>query len=139
MIIDASNLILGRLASFAAKQALLGEKIEIVNCEHAVVTGSKRIVIAKYMQKIHRGIPLQGPYFPRMPDRIVRRTIRGMLPHKQAKGVEVFKQVMCYVGIPEEFKGKKFETIKEANIANSSTLRYITLKEISKHIGGRAL
>ena len=139
MIIDATNLILGRLASYVAKHILLGEKVDIVNCEKAVVTGERKMVIARYTPKIHRVVPSQGPYFPRMPDRIVRRTVRGMLPHKQAKGVEVYKQVMCYIGLPEEFKDKKLETIQEANIANSSTLKYVTLKEISKHIGGRTV
>ncbi|MBI4150054.1 50S ribosomal protein L13 [Candidatus Woesearchaeota archaeon] len=138
MIIDATNLILGRLASYAAQKALLGEKVDIVNCEYAIVTGNKANIIAHYMQKIHRGIPLQGPYFPKQSDRIVRRTIRGMLPHKQAKGRDVYKNVMCYLGVPEDFKGKKLETIEAANIANASTLRYIPLKEIAKHIGGKA-
>ncbi len=38
MIIDANNMILGRLASFAAKKALLGEKIDVINCEKAVIS-----------------------------------------------------------------------------------------------------
>jgi large subunit ribosomal protein L13 len=137
MIIDATDLILGRLASHAAKRLVLGEKIDIINCEKAVVTGTKANIVARYTRKMHRGIPLQGPYFPRMPDRIVRRTVRGMLPHKQAKGRELFKNVMCYIGVPEEFKGQKAETITEANIAGSHTLKFMTLKDISKHIGGR--
>jgi len=41
MIIDATNLIAGRLATFVAKKALLGEEIEIVNSEKAVLTGKK--------------------------------------------------------------------------------------------------
>ncbi len=137
MIIDASNLILGRLASYAARQVLLGEKVDIVNCEKAVVTGNKANILARYIQKVHRGIPLQGPYFPKQPDRIVRRTVRGMLPRKQAKGREAFKNVMCYIGVPEGFKDKKLETVEAANIGRSSTLRYMPLKEIAKHIGGK--
>ena len=31
MIINAENLIIGRLASYAAKQALLGEQVDIIN------------------------------------------------------------------------------------------------------------
>ena len=37
MIIDAKNLVLGRMATVVAKEALLGEKIDIINCEKAVV------------------------------------------------------------------------------------------------------
>ncbi len=42
MIINADNLIIGRIASFAAKKALLGEKVVIVNSEEAVMTGKKK-------------------------------------------------------------------------------------------------
>ena len=42
MLIDSKNIILGRLASFAAKHALLGENVDIVNCESAVITGNKK-------------------------------------------------------------------------------------------------
>ena len=56
MIINANNLILGRLASFAAKQALLGEKIEIVNSEETVIIGSKKVIYAKYDEKINTAI-----------------------------------------------------------------------------------
>ena len=83
MIIDATNLILGRMAAFAAKKALLGEKVDIINCEKAVVSGSKRDVLARYKQKRER-TTIKGPFFPKVADRFVRRTVRGMLPYKQA-------------------------------------------------------
>ena len=47
MIIDANNLILGRMATFIAKQALLGEDIKIVNCEKAVITGDRKEILLK--------------------------------------------------------------------------------------------
>ena len=45
MIIDGTNLILGRIATFAAKKALEGEQVVIVNCESIVVTGGKKQTI----------------------------------------------------------------------------------------------
>ncbi len=137
MIIDAKDLILGRLASFAAKHALLGETIEIVNCEEVYVTGTKKRVLADYNRKKAMGAPLQGPYFPKMPDRIVRRSIRGMLPYKQEKGEKAFKKVMCYIGVPKELEGKATHTIKEANISKVPNLRYVKIGEISKLMGAR--
>lgn len=136
MIIDATNLILGRLASYSAKKVLLGEPIDIVNCENAVITGNNKLILAKYLQKIKRGIPLKGPYFPRTPEGIVKRTIRGMLPHKQYKGREALKRVKCYINVPEQFKDKKIETIKDANIEVSSSLKYITIKELCSLLRG---
>ncbi|PIN86448.1 50S ribosomal protein L13 [Candidatus Woesearchaeota archaeon CG10_big_fil_rev_8_21_14_0_10_44_13] len=137
MIIDATNLILGRLATISAKKVLLGEKVDIVNCEKAVVTGNRAMILSQFKRKVDLGIPLKGPYYPRMPDRIIRRTVRGMLPWKRTRGKEAFKRVMCYIGVPDEFKDKKIETIKEANVSKMPNLKYITVGEISKSIGGK--
>ncbi len=134
-VIDATNLILGRLASNVAKRALHGESFIIINCENSIVTGKKKSVLQRYKEKYDIGNPLKGPFFPKMPDRVVRRTIRNMLPFKQYRGKEAFKKISCFVGIPEEFKSTKKETIKEANINKTQNLNYITLKEISKYLG----
>src|SRR3989338_6272197 len=98
MIIDATDHILGRMASFAAKKALLGEHINIVNCENVVITGRKVDILADYNAKRQRGDPFHGPYFPRQAERIVRRTIRGMLPRRQEKGLSAYKRIRCYRG-----------------------------------------
>jgi len=137
MIIDATNLILGRLASFAAKQALLGKKIDIVNCENAIITGNKKWIIARHKQKRQMGYPLKGPFIKRMPERYVSRVIRGMLPYKQAKGRQAFEKIKCYIGIPEKFKDKKLETIKHADVSKVPNLRYMTVKEVCKEMGAK--
>ena len=136
MIIDATDLILGRFAAVAAKKALLGEKVDIVNCENAIVSGSRQNILAKYHQKRERRT-IMGPYFPRTPDRLVRRTIRGMLPHKTAKGRDAFKRVMCYLGVPENLKNEKKETINEANVSKLPVLKFMTVGEICEQIGIR--
>lgn len=137
MIIDANNLILGRLATIAAKKSLLGEKVDIVNCENAVVVGKKESVLANYKQKADRGIPAKGPFIPKTPDRFVRRTVRGMLPYKKEKGKIAFKNVKCYIGIPNDFKDKEYSVIKEASVERNKNLRYVTVKEICKYLGGK--
>ena len=45
IIIDATNATLGRMASYVAKQALLGKKVIILNSERAIVTGRKKFTI----------------------------------------------------------------------------------------------
>jgi large subunit ribosomal protein L13 len=137
MILDATDLIVGRFATVLAKRALMGEEIIVVNSEKAVISGSRTNVVGKYRNWTQRGAPLQGPYFPRRPDMIVRRMIRGMLPHKQPKGKDAYKRVMCYIGIPEAYKDKKFETVKEAQVSMLPNLRYVTIGHISKQIGGK--
>ncbi|NQU98079.1 50S ribosomal protein L13 [Candidatus Woesearchaeota archaeon] len=137
MILDATDLILGRFATVAAKKSLQGEKVDIVNCEQAVIVGRKQEILAKYKNRRERGAPLVGPYFPRIADRFVRRSIRGMLPYKQPKGKEAFKRIMCYKGMPKDFQDKKAETIKEANLIKLSHTKYVTVKNVCTFLGGK--
>ena len=137
MIIDATNQVLGRVASFAAKKSLLGERIEIVNCEKSVITGTKENVLARYKAKVQRGDPFHGPYISRLPERIFKRTIRGMLPRRQEKGQLALKRILCYKGIPDHLKGKKHDGVKGADVSKMSNLRYVQLAEICRLIGGR--
>jgi len=135
MIIDATDSILGRIAAVAAKQALKGEKVDIINAENAVVTGSKQQVLAKYKQMRERGGPYHGPYIPRQPHMLLKRTIRGMLPHKQERGQLALKRIKCHIGVPEGLVGKEAEKVANASIAKLQTSRFITLKQLTKELG----
>ena len=132
MIIDAKDLIVGRLATFVAKQALLGNQIDILNCDKAVISGEKHIILANYKEKMVVGQPKTGPFFHRKENMFVKRRIRGMLPHKQPKGREAFKRIKCYIGIPEEFQGKKFETVENADVKKLQSLKYMTVENLCK-------
>jgi len=130
IIIDAANTILGRLASYAAKQALFGKSIIIVNCNLAILSGSKSMVINQYKEERAKGsTSLKGPHFPKDPERLVKRTIRGMLSYKQERGRSAFKRIMCYNDVPAEYADSQ-------KIALAKTLKFktITLKELSQRI-----
>ena len=45
IVLDATATAAGRVASYASKQALLGNKVFVVNCDKAIVTGNKRSVV----------------------------------------------------------------------------------------------
>ena len=47
-IIDGKNAVLGRLASYAAKEALKGENIIILNCEKVIVTGNRKNIRERF-------------------------------------------------------------------------------------------
>ena len=132
-IIDATNAILGRLGTNVAKRLLNGENIVIVNSEKAIIIGKKKTIIEEYMKKRELGTSRKGPFFPRMPDRIVKRTIRGMLPYQQPRGRSALKRLKCYIGIPDELKDKKFEVVENALASNP--VEYITIGELSKYLG----
>lgn len=133
MIIDATNLKLGRISTLAAKAALKGESVDIVNCEKAIITGSKQDIVAKYQARRERGGPHWGPFIERRADKFVRRTIRGMLPYKTPRGRDAFKRIMCYIGNPKDVDAK---TIKEADINESETMKYITVGKLCGLLGG---
>lgn len=135
MIINAENLILGRMATVIAKQALLGEKIDVINVEKAVITGKPAEILGRYKAKFRKGYALTGPYFKKHPEKLVKRAIRGMLPYKQEKGKKAFKSIRCYIGIPKELEGKKYDTIEKANVKNIKKTKYLTIKRISQSLG----
>ena len=56
-VIDATDLIVGRLASHVAKKALLGEEFVIINSEKAILTGNKPQILAKFSNS-SLGVPL---------------------------------------------------------------------------------
>lgn len=136
IVIDGKDLILGRIATKVAKLALKGEEVSIINCEDVVIVGKKSAVIARYKQKAARGTPSTGPFIHRGPDRIVRRSIRGMIPYKTPEGIKAFRRVMCYVGNPNNLSSKNPEDIK-ANINDTLNINYITVGAISKQLGAK--
>jgi large subunit ribosomal protein L13 len=137
MIIDATNLLLGRMASFVAKKALLGEKVDVINCEKAIISGSKPYVLSKFKARQARGNTFKGPFYPRKPNMFVRRTIRGMLPYKREKGKNAFEKIKCYIGTPDDLKNKKAEIIKNANIKKLPSLKYMEVGKLCELLGAK--
>tara|TARA_Y100000310_G_scaffold250395_1_gene256601 strand:+ start:4487 stop:4897 length:411 start_codon:yes stop_codon:yes gene_type:complete len=134
MIINGENLILGRLATIAAKKALLGEKIDVINCEKVVISGKRKEILSRYKEKAQIKGELKGPYLSKTPDRFVRRSIRGMLPYKQYRGEKAFKKIMCHIGTPDKLKDQKQETLKEARMGNLRITNTITVKEVCQQL-----
>jgi large subunit ribosomal protein L13 len=136
-IIDGEGLILGRLASEVAKK-LLKEKdkqVAIVNAERVVISGSKETIFKEYKTRKDRGSKEQGPFFPKMPDRIVKRTIRGMLPYKRARGREALARLHVYLGIPEEYEKVERKKVENATAERLLLAKYVTLGEVSEKLG----
>ena len=128
-VIDGKGAVLGRLASYAAKESLKGEEIVIVNCESVIITGNKKNIREDFEKKKRRvGSGQKGPKVSRREDMIVKRAIRGMLPnHRSGRGKIAFGRIKCYIGIPKEFQETK--KIVGGKKVNS---KFIPIKEISK-------
>jgi large subunit ribosomal protein L13 len=134
IIIDAKGLILGRMSSIVAKRLLQGESIIVLNAEESAISGKRLQIVKKAKSFLEVGHPKKGPYHPRRPDRIVSRTIRGMLPWKKPKGRQAYKRLRVYLGAPKEFDGKEIQTILYAD-AEKLKSPYITVGELAREIG----
>lgn len=132
-LIDGEGAVLGRLASDVASRSLDGEKVVIVNAEDIVVSGEKDEVVQKYREKVEKGSD-RGPYHPRRPDAIAKRSVRGMLPYKRQRGKDAYSSIRFYVGVPADYEDAEFET-PDRTVEDIGKAGYVTLGEVSEKIG----
>ncbi|MDR2623796.1 MAG: 50S ribosomal protein L13 [Methanobrevibacter sp.] len=139
MIIDGEGHVLGRLASVISKKLLEGEEIVVLNAEKIMITGSKEWIYAKYKQRVDRASISNprdlGPKYPRRPEDIFRRTVRGMLPYKKSKGRSAYKGLKAFVGTPREFREIEVFNLPQAQHKNIK--KGIALGEVSKLLGAK--
>ena len=98
VVIDGTDAVLGRLASSVSKRLLRGERITVINVEKIVITGNPKRTEKLFLERRSRGSPQHGPYYPKSPDAIFRRIVRGMLPYKKAKGIDALSRFKAVVG-----------------------------------------
>ncbi len=144
-VYDATDLVMGRLASTVAKQLLssarAGEetRVIIVNAEKAVVSGKKDSVIEEYLTRYRLNHARKGPFFPRMPDMILKRSVRGMLPYqRKSSGRTAFKSLRVEIGCPSHLDGSLpdgHEKGDDSKIRRDLPNRYVRLGEISEALG----
>ena len=134
-VYDAEKQILGRMASVVAKELLNGEKIVVVNCEKSVLAGNWKSKKEFYGNRYERGDANHGPFFPKQPEGIFRRTVRGMLPWDKTRGKNAYRNLRVYVGVPSEIK----DTAQKIAAANSDkmTSKLVTLGSLSLMIGAK--
>jgi|TARA_B110000263_G_C15266000_1_gene491150 large subunit ribosomal protein L13 len=135
IVIDASECIMGRLASSVAKSLLNGEQVHVINAEKAVISGTKDMIFGEYIEKRNLNHPRKGPFYPRMPHLMLKRAIRGMIPYQKPRGREAFKRLKVDVGTPISLKEEKPQTIDNAKMNDRSN--YVKLGDVSKILGAK--
>ena len=133
IVIDAENGVMGRVASFAAKQALQGKEVAIINSEKSLVSGDKFINIErrKELRRLNTINPTKGSFFSKVPDKMMKRSIRGMVPDfRKGRGKQIFGMIKCYNGIPEELKNEKAIKMETKKIPP----KVMTLGELSRRL-----
>ncbi len=133
-VVDGEGLILGRMSSKVAKKLLNGEEVIIINAEKTVISGKKKSKIAEAHVFLEVGAPARGPFHYRRPDRIVLKTVRGMLPMKQPKGKRALANLRVFMGVPEELKNQKPEVLPDAQSLKLKGPQF-TLGELAVQIG----
>ena len=150
LVYDATDRILGRLASLVAKQLISARKtgreqrVIIYNAEHAVVSGPRTRVLANYDTKYKLNHARKGPFYPRMPDQILKRTVRGMLPYqKNTSGRKALRDLKVLIGKPRN--GQHWQPGEELPAAHAwgdtgpidrpLPLKFVRLGEISSSLG----
>jgi large subunit ribosomal protein L13 len=126
LLIDAENVVLGRLASFVAERLRgkhkpqytpnidCGDNVIVINAEKVALTGNKRANKTFYW---HTGYPggiksrtaektLDGEH----PDRMVLKAVQRMLP-KGPLGREQFRKLRVYAGTEHGHEAQKPEVI----------------------------
>ncbi len=128
IVIDGKGTVLGRLASFVAKESLKGQEVSVINCDQVIITGNKKTTEKEFKIKRSRvGHSQKGPKHHANSEKIVKRSIRGMLPnHREGRGKQAFTRIKCYVGIPKELGEIKPITLKTNRKMKSAEVREFT-------------
>ena len=145
-VYDATGKILGRLASQVAKDMISARKsgsqqrVIIINAEGAIVSGPKSKVFSDYRAKYNLNHARKGPFFPRMPDKIIKRTVRGMLPYqKNSSGRAALRDLRVMIGTPSNLSGDELPEDHQlgdtGKIDRDPPNKFVRLGEISSHLG----
>ena len=141
LTIDAKDCIAGRMCSHISKLLLQGNHVRVVNAEKSMISGNRYKTIEEYKEYLtiaSNTNPIHGPFHPRMPDRILTRMVRGMLPKRKSSGLTALKRLGIYVAVPPDLKNAKLETFEDSKIRKPSSY-FITLGELAKQIGWKGL
>ena len=146
MVYDATDKILGRLASQVAKEMISARKsgrqqrVIIINAEDAIVSGPRTKVLSDYRAKYKLNHARKGPFFPRMPDKIIKRTVRGMLPYqKNSSGRGALRDLRVLIGQPTNISEEELPEDHvwgdTDSIERPLPLKFVRLGEISSSLG----
>ena len=106
--VDATGQIAGRLCSKVAKLLLSGKRVVVLNAEKALISGGRFSVRQEWLKRLEiysHVNPLYGPIHYRRPDNILRRMVRGMVPHQETKGKDGHEAAARLHGRPGDLQG----------------------------------
>jgi len=127
IVVDGENAVVGRMGSWVAKQLLKGDSVVILNAEKAIVSGDPGENIADIVALRDKGGSSQkGPQISSLPDRMLKRMIRGMLPFDRTRGREAWRRLKCYTSYANDVKEKNGKKFFDGKLP----AKYVTIKQI---------
>merc|ERR1711862_140383 len=140
VVVDCRGHLLGRLASTLAKEILNGQRVVCVRTEDINISGSlyrNKIKYAEFRRKRMNSNPKTGPLHYRSPSKILWRTIRGMVPHKTARGAAALDRLKSFEGIPHPYDRKKRMVIPHCLkvLRLKPERHFCKLGDLSKEVG----
>lgn len=140
IVVDAKGHLVGRMASYVAKQLELGQKVVIVRCESALMGGKhirNKLNFMDYLHKRCNTNPKHGPIHQKSPAQFIYRAIKGMLPYKTAKGAAALGRLKCFDGCPVSMNARKKMVIPDAlkSVRLAPRARYSVVGNICKECG----
>ncbi len=138
MIVNAEGLVAGRLASKVAKAAINGEDVVIINAEKVVLVGKQTAIMPKFQQRVDAGVksnPHYGPKYDRIPSKMLRRMIKGMLPNKSRTAEKLLKQIYIYNSTTDKVDITKAITMED--IKCNEKHDFMLLEDVAKALGGK--
>ncbi|OLS27734.1 MAG: 50S ribosomal protein L13 [Candidatus Heimdallarchaeota archaeon LC_3] len=157
LVIDATNMVLGRMATqtasillekkpsltVASKEGNIDikptehKKVYIINADKAVISGNPLTTTKRYLERIHKKTntnPRRGPFHPRTPENIVKRAVRGMVPHRQYTGKKALGKLKVFVGTPSFLEETETIHFSDAD-ASKFNCKRIFVGELARRIG----
>lgn len=140
VVVDCKGHLLGRLAATLAKELLNGQKVVCVRTEEINISGTlyrNQMLWAHFLRKRMNTNPSRGPFHYRAPSRILWRTIRGMIPHKTARGAAALDRLKAFEGIPTPYDKLKRKVVPNAltTIRLKPGRKFCRLGDLAKSVG----
>ncbi len=138
-VVDATDLVVGRLATEVAKILLgkhkvtftpstdVGDFVIVINAEKAVFTGSKHTDKQYFKHTGHPGgIKEKSPELLHLeghPERIIEKAVQRMISRKSVKAKKQFKKLYVYAGDkhPHDAQQAKILDIGAQNVKNKKS------------------
>merc|ERR1719231_584700 len=140
VVVDCRGHLLGRLASTIPKEILNGQQVICVRTEDINISGSlyrNKLKYGEFKRKRMNSNPKRGTKHPRAPSKILWRTIRGMVPHKTARGAAALDRLKTFEGVPHPYDRKKRMVIPSCLkvLRLRPERRFCRLGELSSRVG----